>query len=172
MSFDSTAVFDLTRTYRFVLRREVDDGDWNAPPEERDRVTFIMLNPSTADETEDDPTIRRCLGFACAWRYMRISVVNLFAYRTPSPRALLAASRSGVDIVGPENDHNIAGEVSRSQLVVCAWGTNGLAVERGREVRELLEGCGVTLHYLRLTKHGHPSHPLYLPGKLKPTVWS
>jgi hypothetical protein len=144
--------------YRYRLWREWDP----ALP----RVAFIMLNPSTADASLDDPTIRRCIGFAKSWGFGSLEVANLFALRSPSPADL----RRAADPVGPENDAALAEVSGRAQLLVAAWGVHGTFLQRDAEVRRLL--AAVPLHSLRLTKSGHPAHPLYLPATLTPTPWS
>lgn len=124
---------------------------------------FVGLNPSTADEFNDDPTIRRCIAFAKSWGYAALCMANLFAYRATQPGVMLAAP----DPVGPDNDRTLQALASKAGVVVAAWGTNG--AHRGRDiaVRELLPN----LHYLRLTQNGYPGHPLYLPSTLHPVPW-
>jgi hypothetical protein len=131
-------------------------------------VTFIMLNPSTADETEDDPTIRRCVAFAKMWGHKSLDVVNLFALRTPYPSQLKRATY--VEAVGPDNDKMIEKVVSEASLVIAAWGVHGALHERDDDVIRMVHSTG-KLHYLRFTKAKHPAHPLYLPSTLKPIKW-
>jgi hypothetical protein len=155
MPTERNAILSSCRAYRYVLSRE-----WGAGP----LVLFVGLNPSTADETEDDPTVRRCVGFANAWGYNRLFLANLFGFRSTKPRELLRAT----DPVGPENDRYLRNLSRRADLTVAAWGVQGRWHGRNDEV------CGMlaNLHYLRLTKGGHPSHPLYLPGSLRPKKWT
>lgn len=125
-------------------------------------VVFIMLNPSTADGSVDDPTIRRCVGFAKAWGYDRLEVVNLFAYRATNPRDLLQLSH--VDPVGDENQRHIEEALCGYPLgkIVCAWGSHGSHLEQGETV---LGWLGYRPRYaLGLTSSGQPRHPLYVPG--------
>lgn len=124
---------------------------------------FIGLNPSTADETQDDPTVRRCVGYARAWGYAGLCLVNLFAFRATEPEVLKAQP----DPVGPENDGYLLRHARRAGVVVAAWGVHGAHRGRDRHVRSLIP-C---LHYLKLTKDGHPAHPLYLKGSLTPQPW-
>lgn len=124
---------------------------------------FIGLNPSTADEVKDDPTIRRCVAFAKDWGYNALCMTNLFAFRATDPAVMLAAP----DPVGPDNDRHLVNLSRGAGVIVAAWGTNGAFLGRDREVQALLPG----LHCLRKTKHGHPSHPLYLPGTLTPVLF-
>lgn len=140
--------------YRYSLWRQ-----WAPGP----RVVFVGLNPSTADAMLDDPTIRRCMGFARAWGYTNLMMVNLFAYRDTAPRNMLAVD----DPVGPDNDRVLRNAHAKAALTVAAWGAHGTHGGRDHAVRALLP----RLHYLRLTKNGHPGHPLYLPGSLRPQPW-
>lgn len=131
-----------------------------------------MLNPSTADASNDDPTIRRCKGFAQAWACGRLVVVNLFAFRATKPADMKRAD----DPVGPDNDAHIARaalEVSRSGgHLVCAWGAHGKIKDRGRKVlADLLAQDGAAPCSLDLTADGMPRHPLYLRGDLLPVPY-
>jgi hypothetical protein len=148
----SGADFSPCRTWRFVLFREWDP----ALP----TITFVMLNPSIADETGNDPTVERCLRRAVMWGYGRLEVRNLFALVSTSPAAL----RTAPDPVGPGNDEAILEAARRSRLIVAAWGKDGLLHGRGKAVTDLLQGAGHRLHCLRITpRTGQPQHPLYLP---------
>ena len=124
---------------------------------------FIGLNPSTANETADDPTIRRCIAFARSWGHGALCMANLFAYRATQPADLRAQD----DPVGPENDAYLQKLAAEAGVVVAAWGVHGTHRGRHNVVRTMLP----TLHYLRLTKDGHPGHPLYLPASLRPAAW-
>jgi hypothetical protein len=154
---DRSAHFSPCRLYRYALWRA-----WGAQAGAVDRgyVLFIGLNPSTADENNDDPTIRRCIAFAKAWGYSGVCMVNLFAFRSTDPAAMLAAN----DPVGPENDVWLERLARRAGLVVAAWGVHGTHMERDSRVKQLIP----EMRYLRLTKDGHPGHPLYLPKTLTP----
>ncbi|MFC7231619.1 DUF1643 domain-containing protein [Saliphagus sp. GCM10025308] len=151
------AVFSDDSVYRYRLWRTWDTS--------KPTLAFLMLNPSTADATEDDPTIRRCLGFAKEWDYGSLAVVNLFALRSPDPAAL----REHADPVGPENDDHLQAVCEEVETVVAAWGANGSLQGRASEVARLLEG---NLHALDTTKNGHPVHPLYQPADAEPELWS
>lgn len=145
-------VFDDTRTYRYSL---VHTWDASLPT-----MTFVMLNPSTADEQDLDPTLRRCKGFAIREGYGSIRVLNLYAYRTKDPKELFRAE----DPVGPENDDTLAG---LSGPVVAAWGGDA----KRERVRRALEILPRTLLAFGFTKSGQPWHPLYLPRDLELTEW-
>jgi hypothetical protein len=150
------ATFDVTGQYRYRLWRR---WDGSLP-----RVVFVMLNPSTADHRQDDPTIRRCIGFARDWGYGGLVVVNLFAYRTASVTALFQAR----DPVGPDNDRHVAATCGRAAAVVLAWGVHGTRHGRAEGVLGLLARHRARLLCLGTTRHGHPRHPLYLPGSIRP----
>ena len=124
-----------------------------------------MLNPSTADAVRDDPTIRRCIAFARAWGYERLTVTNLFAFRTPSPRVL----RSADDPIGPENDEYLTRAAAEADGTVCAWGIHGALRSREAEVLGLLQER--RLVHLGLTRDGHPRHPLYVGGATVPLAY-
>ena len=141
--------------YRYLLGRGVQTMDESQGCQMSPIVVFIGLNPSTADEHTDDPTIRRCMGFMKAWGFTGMYMVNLFAYRATDPNEL----RSVADPVGPENDEWIDGTIDgTSDFSVAIWGTNGSYMGRGKEVA----GEHKRLKCLGLTKGGHPKHPLYL----------
>lgn len=148
----SQTIFSPCRTYRYSLWREWIGGDGYA--------MFVGLNPSTADETQDDPTIRRCVAFAQAWGYAGLCMTNLFAFRATEPKDM----RSAPSPIGPENDSVLLAAASNAGVIVAAWGVNGTHMGRDAEVRELLPD----MHVLALTKDGHPGHPLYLRKTLTP----
>lgn len=142
--------------YRYMLYRKWDD---KLPD-----VAYIMLNPSTADHDIDDPTIRRCIGFAKSWGYGGIYVVNLFAFRSTDPKKLMFAD----DPIGDENSWWIRNVSRFSEKVVCAWGNGPILKKLLGNVSPLkqLEGVKHKLHYITLSKEGVPCHPLYLRGEL------
>lgn len=143
------ARFDATGTYRYYLWREWDAA---APT-----VTFVLLNPSTADAEHDDPTLRRCVGFARRWGCGRLELLNLFALRATSPAEL----RRAADPVGPENDTILR---AARGVIVVGWGNHGALHGRDREVLGLLGEVLV----LGFTKQGQPRHPLYVRGDWSP----
>ena len=151
MSAFDTAVFSGDRRYRYLLRRRIGDSE--------KRVLFIMLNPSKADETRNDATIRRCIGFSQDWGFGILEVVNLFALMSTDPKALLKAD----DPVGPDNDAAIRAALESADTVVLAWGNHGLDHEkRAAEVTAM--ACRVARPCcLGLTVKGAPRHPLRLP---------
>lgn len=154
----AAAVISPCGLYRYTLSRIWDD----ASPA---RVTFVMLNPSTADGTQDDPTIRRCVGFARSWGFGGVDVVNLFAFRATSPIDLFRTA----DPVGPDNDAHLRRLTGDGRTVVAAWGKQGaMASERAEQVRHLLHHAGVEPYAIAFTRCGTPRHPLYLRGDLSP----
>lgn len=153
----ATAVLSDDGVYRYRLGRVWDP---TLPT-----MAFVMLNPSTADATIDDPTIRRCLGFAQREECGAIDVVNLFAYRAAKPRDLFDAA-ARVDVIGPDNEAHIANMLDTADVVVAAWGaTSHAPVLRRRvpiSVVTLAAEATVTLYCLGRTLGGYPRHPLYL----------
>ena len=151
-----SARFSPCRKYRYVLRRVWDDG--------KPSVLFVGLNPSTADERLDDPTIRRCIGFARDWGYGSLVMANLFAYCSTDPAALARVD----DPVGPRNNWWLSRLRREVDLVVVAWGSNGILLNRQNEVLRVLPAPKC----LGLTKHGQPKHPLYLPAETTPVQFA
>ena len=146
----ATATFDVTRRFRFRLSRVWDPGG--------PRVCFVMLNPSTADASTLDPTVRRCAGYASAWGAGALEVTNVFALRSTDPAGLSRVD----DPVGPGNDGAILAAAGAADRVVCAWGTRATLLDRHAAVLDLLRGAGIAPTALRLTRDGFPGHPLYL----------
>lgn len=145
-----SAVISECGRYRYRLWREP-EGEPEGPA-----AVFLMLNPSTADADQDDPTIRRCRAFARQWGCNGLVVVNLYAFRSVSPKAMVTAP----DPVGPLNDVYLERECSR-QDVICAWGRHGGA-ERVASVLELLKRVEARTFCLGVNMDGSPKHPLYL----------
>ena len=127
-----------------------------------------MLNPSTADEVQLDPTCARARDYAERWGYGALIVTNIFAFRNTNPNQLKTAK----DPVGPGNDAAIVRAAKESALVVCAWGNHGAFLGRSSRVGALLKKSKIELHSLRVNANGEPAHPLYLPGSLKPISWA
>lgn len=129
---------------------------------------FVMLNPSTADAVLDDPTIRRCIGYARTLGCARLEVVNLFAYRSTSPDVLYGMSKAMA--IGPENDRHIAEACNASRIVICAWGNHGALFDRSSEVLGIIRAQqGAKPMALKINKaSGQPGHPLYLKADAQP----
>lgn len=149
--------------YRYTLTRHLTGSG--------EPLVFVMLNPSSADANDDDPTLRRCIGFGRAFGRCRIHVVNLFAYRTPYTKELKRAHASGVDVVGPRNGQALD---ALAGTVVCAWGPPAwpFVRERAHAVAAQLTSRGVPLLCLGRSKDGSPRHPLMLPGASPLEPWS
>jgi hypothetical protein len=145
-----SATFDATGGYRYRLTRV-----WDAT---RPQVTFVLLNPSTADGRRDDPTIRRCVGFARAWGYGGVAVLNLFAWRATRPRDL----RRAPEPTGPANRRYLRAAARVGGPVVAAWGRHGAWRGQGRTVLTLLRALGCNPLCLGVTLSGQPRHVLYL----------
>ncbi|HQT78612.1 MAG TPA: DUF1643 domain-containing protein [Rhodopila sp.] len=147
--------------YRYRLSRHWDDG--------RPEVTFIMLNPSTADALVDDATIRKCMGFARRWDFGGIYVGNLFGFRATKPADMLRAP----DPVGPDNRDHLEWMCERAAKnggrVICAWGANGTYMNQDETLLGWLDALVIAAECLRLTpKSGAPEHPLYVPYETAP----
>jgi len=154
------AAFSPCGQYRYQLWRT-----WDAA---RPKAVFIMLNPSTADQATNDPTVERCQRRAAAMGFGGLLVGNLFALRSTDPAALYTHT----DPVGPDNNASILEIAAGAGIVICAWGKHGSCYgDRGSRVRSALQGAGMDLHYLKLNKDGTPAHPLYIPYGTLPQRW-
>jgi len=133
-------------------------------------VSWIMLNPSTADASVDDPTIRRVIGFTRSWGYGGFVVRNLFPLRATDPKELDSHQYP----FGPAENRMVSGELLDAlmnyPLIVCAWGSK-VPFRRDWEFMEVAAANGKTLHCLRLSKGGMPCHPLYMPADLQPILF-
>ena len=139
--------------YRYTLRREIPGLGFEGT------VLFVMLNPSTADDNVDDPTIRRCVGFATRWGFARLEVGNLYAQRATDPAGLFASD----DPVGPENALYLDAMAGRATEVIVAWGaTPHPFPKRAKDILWRLEFLAGSVRCLGQTKHLHPRHPLYV----------
>ena len=156
----STAIYSGCERYRYALTRVWEPAGT--------RVTFVMLNPSTATEVQNDPTVERCERRARALGHGAFRVVNIFAWRDTDPRAMRAAA----DPVGTENDAAISEACAWADVVVAAWGTHGAHLDRGASVTDLLRASPVPVTHLGLTKDGHPKHPLYIAYATQPVPWT
>jgi hypothetical protein len=156
----STAVYSECARYRYALTRVWDPAG--------ERVLFVMLNPSTATEVQNDPTVERCERRARTLGFGGFRVTNIFAWRDTDPRKMRAAP----DPVGPDNDAAIRAGADWADRVICAWGSHGAHLDRGPAVEALLRATGAPLEHLGLTKHGHPRHPLYIAYTRMPEPWT
>lgn len=158
-------VLSACRKYRYTLWRE-----WSQPRglpyllplhAASEFVMFIGLNPSTADEMRDDPTIRKCVGFAKRWGYGALCMTNLFAYLATNPKDMMAQEDGAC---GDDNLTWLLNCAREASLIVAAWGTRGSFRHQDKVVTVgLRKLTGKQLMCLRRTKDGHPEHPLYVP---------
>lgn len=160
----SGATFSPCRTWRYSLTRAISDPAAGCNGVEGGTLTFVGLNPSTADETVDDPTIRRCIRFARDWGFDRLKMVNLYAYRATDPRDLWLAD----DPVGPENDHNLSLAFGGSDRTIVAWGANARPDRLAQFAQTF---AGWQFWALGLTKDGAPRHPLYMRADAQPFIY-
>ncbi|MDX8354537.1 DUF1643 domain-containing protein [Cognatiyoonia sp. IB215182] len=155
----STALYSDCERYRYALTRTWDDN--------RQKVLFVMLNPSKATEVQNDPTVERCERRARALGYGAFQVTNIFAWRETNPHQMRKASQP----IGPDNDAVIEEGARWADTIIAAWGTHGAHLDRGREVAALLSETGKPIHHLGLSKDGHPKHPLYIRYAQPPILW-
>lgn len=157
----STAVYSGCERYRYLLTRV-----WDAAGP---RVLFVMLNPSTATETQNDPTVERCERRARALGFGAFRVTNIFAFRATDPKVMRAQG----DPVGPDNDAALIESATLWQpdRIICAWGAHGAHLGRGAQVSALLCATGQPLWHLGLTQAGAPRHPLYIGYDRQPEPW-
>jgi hypothetical protein len=145
--------------YRYALARHWGPG--------AGRLVCVLLNPSTATESADDPTLRRCTARARALELDGVVVVNLFAWRARDPAALARVA----DPVGPATDAVLAACAARAAIILCGWGTGGGRTARAQEVEGILRATGRPIRHLGLTASGAPRHPLYVPGAAPLQPW-
>lgn len=156
---ESVAEYSPCDAYRYALTRVWDD--------QGPKVAFVMLNPSTATEVQNDPTVERCERRARALGFGAFRVVNIFAYRATDPKVM----RAQADPVGAGNDTAILSAAQWADRVICAWGSHGTHMARGATVERLLRDTAQPLYQLGLTKAGLPKHPLYIGYDRQPEIW-
>ena len=156
----SIAIYSDCERYRYSLTRVWDDAGR--------KIHFVMLNPSTATEVQNDPTVERCERRARALGYGGFRVTNIFAWRDTDPKKMRAAH----DPVGPANDAAILDACEWADVTVAAWGTHGEHLDRGAKVKALLRNMDISVFHLGLSKAGHPKHPLYITYAQQPIAWS
>lgn len=158
----STAVYGGTNDeYRYSLIREWDPS--------RKRILWLLMNPSVATETGDDPTVAKCQRFSRKWGYGSMAVANSFAYRCTDQKRLLETP----DAIGPDNNTHILRLASEADKIMICFGTPHHKELQGRgvEVADMLRKNGHKLYVLKLSTKGRPYHPLYLSEKLEPILW-
>ena len=155
-----TAIFSKCRTWRYRLAQIWDESQ--AP------LYWLMLNPSTADEQKNDPTVERCERRARMWGFGGSVVYNIFAFRATDPKDM----RASADPIGPENDQWIRelAAMSGGVTVIGGWGEHGKHMDRGQAVRDIFKAENGRLHALKINASGHPAHPLYIGYDKTPFV--
>jgi len=156
----SVALYSDCENFRYELTRVWDPAGA--------KTLFVMLNPSTATEIQNDPTVERCERRARALGFGAFRVCNIFAYRATDPKNM----RAQADPVGAHNDAAILAACDWADQVICAWGTHGEHRLRGPEVEALLRNQNKPLYHLGLSKAGHPKHPLYIGYAIQPQIWT
>ncbi len=154
----SEAVYSDCEQYRYLLTRIWAPGR---------KALFVMLNPSTATEVQNDPTVERCERRARALGFGAFRVTNIFAFRATDPRVMRAVA----DPVGPGNDAAIRESAAWADMILCAWGNHGAHLDRGTAVTALLRQTEAPLFHLGLTGQGQPRHPLYVGYDQAPQPW-
>ena len=155
----SSAHYSPCETYRYGLTRIWDDASA--------KLLFIMLNPSTATELKNDPTIERCEQRSRALGFGGFRACNLFAYRATDPRDLKRAKEP----IGPENLAYLLASARWADMILCAWGNHGAYLGMADAITALLLSKGHALYHLGLSKNGYPRHPLYIAYKNQPIPW-
>jgi hypothetical protein len=155
----SVAVYSPCESYRYLLTRVWEPAG--------DKALFVMLNPSTATEIQNDPTVERCERRARALGFGGFRVTNIFAYRATDPKVM----RAQADPVGPQNDAAILDSAAWADRIICAWGSHGAHMARGPRVEALLRATGLPLFHLGLNQDGQPKHPLYISYAVQPMLW-
>ena len=156
---NSEAIYSDCERYRYSLSRIWDSN--------RQNVLFVMLNPSTADEFKNDPTVERCERRARMLNFGAFCVCNIFAWRETNPHNLKKISNP----TGEDNNLHILRASFSANLVICAWGVHGKHLNRDKEVTKLLLDNNTKLYHLGLTKENHPKHPLYIPYSQEIIPW-
>jgi hypothetical protein len=154
----NACVFSADRRHRYTLIHRWDDLLTPAGP----GIAWICLNPSTADENQLDPTLRRIRGFSPAWGDTHFIMLNAFAYRATDPADMKAAA----DPVGPDNDHWIAHWAGQVDRVMLGWGEHGAHLGRHERVLALLDPAKAWC--LACNASGQPKHPLYVAQRSRP----
>jgi hypothetical protein len=158
-ALDTGALFSPCRRWRYLL--------WRRWDRDKPVCVFVGLNPSTADETVDDPTVRRMKRYAADWGYGSLWVLNAYAFRATDPAKMKA---QGSNAVGPRNNEYLRTAAQQADIVVAAWGVHCDDVRQSAVQREVA-AVHCDLHALGFTNNGRPRHPLYLKAELKPTLW-
>ena len=155
----SIAQYSDCEQYRYALTKV-----WEL---ETSQVVFVMLNPSTATEVQNDPTVERCERRARTLGFGGFQVINIFAWRSTDPKKMRVAK----DPIGPDNDNTIMKACRWGDQIIAAWGTHGSHLNRGSEVEKILRKSNKPIFHLGLSKGGHPKHPLYIAYAQRLEKW-
>ncbi len=147
----SLAIYSDDEKYRYTLSRT-----WDG---KKQKILFIGLNPSTATELKNDPTVTRMMNFAKKWDFGTATVCNVFAFRATHPKDL----KTQIDPVGQDNDINLQQEINKADKIIAAWGNHAKFQNRSREIQKFLKN----FEHFGLTNQGEPRHVLYLPSDAK-----
>ena len=159
-----TASFSEDGVYRYELTRSLGRGRGGGA----DRtVAVCMLNPSTADASVNDPTVRRVTMWSGKAGYTMLVVLNAFAYRATDPKAMMSAE----DPIGPENDSYLGLWFSRADTLIFAWGVHCAHLQRNLAVLEIAKALEVQPYCFAITAGGAPGHPLYLASPFRTKPW-
>jgi hypothetical protein len=159
-AISSKAWFSECEQYRYTLIREFTDSSGI--------LNFIMLNPSTATEQFNDPTVNRCEDLTLHLGFKYMAVTNIFAFRSTDPANLKKLKEKSI---GLENNKAILQTAKQANMVICAWGNHGAFLDRGKEVLKMLNKNGIKLFALKINESGQPAHPLYLRKDLNPFLF-
>tara|TARA_Y100000739_G_C20611082_1_gene468641 strand:- start:3384 stop:3893 length:510 start_codon:yes stop_codon:yes gene_type:complete len=155
----SIATYSDCGCYRYSLSRV-----WEP---KKKKLTFVLLNPSTATELQNDPTVERCERRARTLGFGGFLVCNIFAWRDTSPEKM----KKAYDPIGNHNDNAILDACVWGDTIICAWGTHGSHLNRGEKVLKMIKTISKNPYHLGLTKAGYPKHPLYISYNQNPIKW-
>jgi len=149
---ETGATFSKDKKYRYAL--------WRIWDKSKPYAMFICLNPSTADEVKNDPTVTRCINYAKNWDYGSLYMTNLFAFRATNYREMKTAKEP----IGEKNDYWLQKIANNAGIIIAAWGNHGFFMDRNKVIKKLIP----KLYCLKQNKTGQPVHPLYQKKDLKP----
>jgi len=155
-NYENKCEFSPDQKYRYYLQR-------NFKKNAKNLLVFIMLNPSTANEQYNDPTVERCQNHALNKNYDGMIILNIFAYRTTNPKQLLQTKNP----IGEKNNQTIINTIKKHQNIICAWGNHGKILNRSNEIKKILKKHRKKTQAFEITKQNEPKHPLYIPYNKK-----
>ena len=165
-----SAIFSPCRRYRYVWRYAFSNSPSLIPRTMCGGIiNFILLNPSTADETKADPTITRCIRRGFKLDAREVIITNLFSWRATEPKHMIKAHARGVDVIGDDNDDWLIRCARAADMVVCGWGNHGKLIARSKQVRDMMTAHDIQPYQLLETGQGEPQHPLYVSYGIEPS---